>query len=259
MNDWSINNSAVRQGAAVPQSDAVSRFMTGVHLWMACALVVTGLAAIFTVGGPAALNPALTRQEAINLAMSMPLGRLILGNSISYIVLIVAELALVFFLAARINKMSKTAAMAAFFVFATVNGLMLASIFLVYSLPSIATSFFICAGMFVGMTVFGMVTKKDLTKAGSICFMALIGVIIASVVNIFLKSSMMSWIISLAAVGIFTVLTAYDTQKLKYLGYESEEGSDAYTKHSIYGALTLYLDFINLFLALLRIFGRARD
>jgi len=239
MNDWTINNSAVRYGGAVSQPDAVSRFMTGVHLWMTCALVVTGLASVLTIGGP--------------------LGRLILGNPVSLIVLIVAEFALVFYLGARLNRMSRTAAMAAFFAFATLNGIMLSSIFLKYSPSSIATAFFICAGMFAGMSVFGLVTKRDLSKVGSICVMALIGVIIASLVNIFLRSGTISWIVSLASVVIFTALTAYDTQKLKYLCYESEEGSDTYVKHSIFGALTLYLDFINLFLALLRVFGRSRD
>ncbi|MDR2865725.1 MAG: Bax inhibitor-1/YccA family protein [Spirochaetaceae bacterium] len=237
-------------------ANATENFMASVYLWMTGALVVTGLAAILTIG-PAAFNPNVSQEEAIQIALGTAVGRAVFGSQFGYIALIIAEFAVVFFLALRINKMSKTAAMLAFFAYATLNGVTLSAIFLVYSLPSIATAFFISAGMFGGMSVFGLITKKDLTKIGSICGMLLWGVIIASLVNMFLKSPGFSWVVSLIAVVVFTGLTAYDTQKLKNMQISGD--GDMYAKASIFGALQLYLDFINMFLALLRLFGRSRD
>jgi FtsH-binding integral membrane protein len=138
-----------------------------------------------------------------------------------------------------------------------VNGLTLSVIFLVYKLDSIALVFFLAAAMFGGMSVYGLVTKSDLMKTAHLCVMGLWGVIIASVVNLFLKSSGFSWLISLVTVVVFTGLTAWDSQKLQRVAV-AEEGSEIYTKQSIFGALTLYLDFINMFLALVRIFGRRK-
>jgi FtsH-binding integral membrane protein len=235
------------------------RFMTNVYLWMAGAMVITGFAAILTIGIPA-LDPSYSSQEAIQMARSSAIGQFVFGNPFGHIILVVVELALVFFLSARIAKMSRTAAMIAFFAFATINGITLSSIFLVYSLPSIGMAFFIAAGMFAGMSIFGMVTKKDLTKIGNICTMAIFGIIIASVVNMFMRSGTFSYIVSFVTVLVFTGLTAYDTQKLKGIQDNIvDNGTDMVAKMAILGALTLYLDFINMFLALLRIFGRRRD
>lgn len=259
MNDYSYRGKTIvtERGTVYSDANASQRFMANVYLWMTGALVVTGLAAILTVG-PAALDPSISQDQALQVALSTAIGRLVFGSRIGYIVLIVAELAIVLFLAARINQMSKPAAMAAFFTYAALNGITLSSIFLVYSLPSIGTTFFISAAMFGGMSLFGTITKKDLSKMGNICGMALWGIIISCIVNMFLRSPGFSYIISILTVVVFTGLTAYDTQKLKKLQF-SDGSTDTYAKASIFGALTLYLDFINMFLALLRIFGRARD
>lgn len=259
MNDYSYRGKTIvtERGTMHSDADAAQRFMANVYLWMTGALVVTGLAAILTVG-PAALNPAYTQEQAVQIALGTAIGRLVFGSKVGYIVLIVAELALVFFLAARIRQMSKPAAMAAFFAFATLNGITLSSIFLVYSLPSIGTAFFISAGMFGGMSLYGTLTKRDLSKMGNICGMAIWGIIISCVVNMFLRSPGFSYAISILTVVVFTGLTAYDTQKLKRLQL-ADGSTDSYAKASIFGALTLYLDFINMFLALLRIFGRSRN
>jgi FtsH-binding integral membrane protein len=250
----------VAESGRVSYSDSVAqRFMTSVYLWMAGAMAITGFAAILTVG-ISALNPAYTSQEAYQIATGTAIGQFVFGNRFGYIILAVLELGLVIYLSARIAKMSRTAAMIAFFAFATVNGATLSSIFLVYSLPSIGTAFFIAAGMFAGMSVFGMVTKKDLTKVGNICSMALFGIIIASIVNMFMRSPAFSYIVSFVTVIVFTGLTAYHTQKFKAMQDNIvDNGTDMVAKMAILGALTLYLDFINMFLALLRIFGRSRD
>jgi FtsH-binding integral membrane protein len=244
-------------GSIFSTVNATQRFMTGVYMWMAGALVVSALAAVLTIG-PVALNPNASLEEAVTSALSTPLGSLVFGSRFGHFILLGLELALVFYLSLRITKMSRVAAMLAFLGFATLNGVTMSSIFLVYSLPSITTAFFISAAMFGGMSLFGIVTKRDLSKIGSICGMALWGVIIASLVNMFLRSSGMSWIISFVTVIVFTGLTAYDTQKLKNMA-TGEEGTDMYVKYSLIGALSLYLDFINMFLAILRIFGRSRD
>jgi FtsH-binding integral membrane protein len=166
--------------------------------------------------------------------------------------LAVAELAVVWYLSANIRKMSRSAATTAFFAYAFLNGLTLSVIFLVYTRQSIGSVFFLAAAMFGGMSVYGHVTKADLMKAGYYCGMALWGVIIASVINMFLHSSGFQWLISLVTVVLFSGLTAWDSQKLQRM-YLAEEGSETLTKQSIFGALQLYLDFINLFLALLRL------
>ncbi len=178
-------------------------------------------------------------------------------NSWFYWGLFIAEIVLVFTLSARLTKMSSTAATLMFYAFAAVNGLALAPIFIVYTATSIAKTFFICAGTFGAMSVYGYFTTQDLTKWGNFLFYALIGLIIASVVNIFTKSSTLDWIISIAGVLIFVGLTAWDTQKIKQMVLVTPSN---YVGHlATIGALTLYLDFINLFIYLLRFFGNQRD
>jgi FtsH-binding integral membrane protein len=171
--------------------------------------------------------------------------------------LIIVELVLVFVLSARINKMSVTTATIMLIVYSALNGATLSFIFLAYSLGSIAKTFFITTGMFGVMALVGATTKRDLSKMGSILFMALIGLIIASLVNIFLHSSGLDWIISLIGVVLFTALTAYDVQRVKRLATESDLYDDTQVgRLAVISALSLYLDFINLFLYLLRFFGR---
>lgn len=172
--------------------------------------------------------------------------------------LIIAELALVFILSARIGNMSFFTASLLFTIYSILNGVTLSSIFIVYTMTSIAATFFITAGMFGAMALWGYFTKKDLSKWGSIFFMLLIGLILATVVNLFLRSNAMGFIISILGVIIFTGLTAFDVNKIKQMLAQMQgfEEGDVARKVALMGALTLYLDFINLFLYLLRFFGR---
>ncbi|MBR0278200.1 MAG: Bax inhibitor-1/YccA family protein [Clostridia bacterium] len=173
-------------------------------------------------------------------------------------VFIIAELIIVFSLSARVTKISFGTAKILFYLYALINGVTLSSIFLVYNLGTISTAFFTSAMAFGVMAVYGMVTKKDLTKIGSIFLMFLIGIIIASIINMFLKSSGLELIISFIAVGIFTGLVAFDTQKLKSFYYSSIGNSEYQNKIGVIGALSLYLDFINIFLYVLRIFNNKK-
>ena len=169
--------------------------------------------------------------------------------------MIIGELLLVGALSKMVNRVSATTAMAMFIGYSVMNGVTISFIFFVYTMGSIASTFFITAATFAAMSAIGYFTKKDLTSLGNILTMALIGLIIASIVNIFLKSDMLYWIATYAGVLIFTGLTAYDTQKIKEMNIIGNAGTDEDKKEAIMGALTLYLDFINLFLFLLRIFG----
>jgi FtsH-binding integral membrane protein len=226
----------------LPQArqEASTIFLAKVFNWMAVGLGITGIVAYFTAN--------------TGLAMT------IIGSPL-FFVLIIGELGLVFYLSARIEKIQASTASSLFVGYSVLNGLTLSVVFLAYTSSSIAGTFFITAGMFGAMAVYGLVTKRDLSGWGSFLFMGLIGIIIASIVNIFLKSSGMHWMISLIGVFIFTGLTAYDVQTIKRIGEEGimAQGEEAVRKGSIMGALRLYLDFINLFLMLLRFFGGSRD
>ncbi|KGO35045.1 MAG: Bax inhibitor-1/YccA family protein [Desulfoprunum sp.] len=222
------------------RQEASSIFLAKVFNWMAMGLGLTGIIAYLTA--------------------SSGLARAIVASPL-FMILLFAELGLVFFLSARIDKIQASTAAGLFIGYAVLNGLTLSAIFLAYTSSSIAGTFFITAGMFGAMALYGMVTKRDLSGLGSFLFMGLIGIVIASVVNIFLGSSGLGWMISVLGVFIFTGLTAYDVQKIKTMGEEGilEQGEAAVRKGSIIGALALYLDFINLFLMLLRFFGGSRD
>ena len=197
--------------------------------------------------------------SAFYTASSPRLLEAIFGSGL-FIGLIIAELIMVIILSARINKMSFVATGIVFVIYSIVNGLTLSSILIVYTMESVASTFFITAGTFAAMAIVGTVTKKDLSSIGQILFMALIGLIIATIVNIFLKSSMMSYIISYVGVAVFVGLTAYDAQKIKNLIHQyGTDLSDDNMKLALMGSLSLYLDFINLFLYLLRIFGSRRN
>ncbi len=213
--------------------NTVSSTMKRVYFKMTLALIVTALTAL-----GCANNGFLEFMYA---------------NSWMMWVLIIAEFGLVFGISAGINKMSSTIATALSYLFAVVNGLMLSSIFVVYSPTAIVKTFFITAGTFGAMSVYGYFTSQDLSKIGSYLFMALIGLIIASLVNIFLHSSTLDWIVSIAGVLIFIGLTAWDTQQIKAMAQAAPQ--DSVGRLATLGALSLYLDFINLFLYLLRIFG----
>lgn len=184
--------------------------------------------------------------------------QLIFGNSFVTIGLVISQIAVVLVLSGRLNKLSITSATLLFYLYSVLTGVVFSSILLLYTATSVGMTFLITAGVFAAMSIYGFTTSNDLTKFGSIVFMALIGLIICSVVNIFLKSSGMEWIISLAGVAIFIGLTAWDTQKIKNAAMYATDGTSA-EKLATFGALSLYLDFVNLFLYLLRFFGGSRD
>jgi FtsH-binding integral membrane protein len=229
--------------ASVAQYDVGLRsYMLSVYNYMASALALTGLVAY------AAANYAMANPAVANLLFVSPL---------KWVVML-APIGLVFFLAARVHAMSSGAAQATFWVYAGLMGLSLASIFLVYTGQSIARVFFITAGTFAGVSLWGYTTKRDLSKFGTFLFMGVIGIVLASIVNIFLGSTALQFAISVIGVLVFTGLTAYDTQRIKEL-YDELDASDVMGKKAIMGALTLYLDFINLFIMALQLFGSQRE
>jgi FtsH-binding integral membrane protein len=183
---------------------------------------------------------------------------LVFGNRWTFFGLIILEFAAVGVLVSLINRMTANVATLIFILYSIFNGITLSCIFTKYTSESIASTFFVTAGTFAAMSLYGYTTKTDLTKWGNLLFMGVIGLIIASVVNWFLQSSMLYWITTCVGVIIFVGLTAYDTQKIKQTNIIGNEGTDQDHKEAIMGALTLYLDFINLFLYLLRIFGRRK-
>ena len=229
--------STVFQGerATTVQTDFIRR----VYNWMALGLGVTAIVALY----------------AVNSGLIFSL----LGNPIVMLLLIVGEFGLVIALSAAIGRFQSSTAMFMFFAYSFLNGLTISTIFLVYTKASIANTFFITAGTFAAMSVYGYTTKRDLTSMGSFLMMGLIGIIIASFVNFFFSSPAIYWLITYAGIAIFVGLTAYDAQKIKEMAYAGFSGSEEERKGAVIGALRLYLDFINLFLLLLRIFGRRSD
>lgn len=199
---------------------------------------------------------AITGVTAFGVASSPNLLALIFSSKLLFFGLIIAELALVILLTARLQKLSLTTATLFFVLFAVINGVTLSSIFVIYTMASIAQTFFICSATFGVMAVYGYTTKRDLSSMGKLLFMALIGLIIATVVNIFMRSSGLDMVISYIGVLVFVGLTAWDTQKIKLMLANAEDMGEGAQKIALIGALSLYLDFINLFIYLLRIFGR---
>lgn len=216
---------------------AFPALMRKVYIWMAMALAITGV-------------------TAFGVASSPNLLALIFSSKLLFFGLIIAELALVILLTARLQKLSLTTATLVFVLFAVINGVTLSSIFVIYTMASIAQTFFICSATFGVMAVYGYTTKRDLSSMGKLLFMALIGLIIATVVNIFMRSSGLDMAISYIGVLVFVGLTAWDTQKIKLMLANAEDMGEGAQKIALIGALSLYLDFINLFIYLLRIFGR---
>lgn len=221
-------------------SQAFPVLMRKVYVWMSLALCITGLTAYGVASSP-------------NLMLA------IYQHSVLLWGLIIGELALVMIISAAINRLSLTTATLLFILYSALNGVTLSSIFLIYTMSSIGKVFFITAGTFGAMAFVGYTTKRDLSKMGGLLFMALLGLIIATVVNLFVKSSGLDLILSYVGVLIFVGLTAWDTQKIKVMLSEQYDMSEGAQKIALLGALSLYLDFINLFLYLLRIFGSRND
>ena len=223
----------------IAQVKVKNTFLSRVYGWMTLALVISGVTAFL----------AATNETII---------RLTIGNGFGFLILAVAELSLVWWLTASIHKISSGAAFFAFILYSVLNGVTLSSVFLVYKIESIFMVFFISAGMFAAMAVYGTVTKSSLSSFGKFFAMALVGIIIASLVNFLLRSPMLDWFLSIITVVIFTGLTAYDAQKMLAVSGNASD-DEMLRKASVIGALDLYLDFINIFLAMLRLFGRRRN
>ena len=250
-------NNIVRGAAAATGTyDAGLRaYMLRVYNYMLAGLAVTGVTSYLTYLAAVTTNPDAAAARLPNGVMLTSFGTTLFGPLMW--VFVIGSFGLVMFLSFRIQRMSVTAARMSFLVYAGLIGATFASLFVVYTQMSIATVFFITAATFGAMSLYGYTTGRDLSGFGSFLFMGLIGIIIASLVNIFVHSSMMQWVISVAGVLIFTGLTAYDTQWIKENYSVSDDGTITGRK-AIFGALKLYLDFINLFLMLLRLLGNRR-
>jgi FtsH-binding integral membrane protein len=236
MDRYPRSNNSTIQGVGT----GIQTYMAQVYGWMTCGLLLTAFVSWYAANTPAVMQA-------------------IFSSQITFFGLIIAQLAVVFVLSGLVNRLSGAAATALFMLYSVLTGLTMSSIFVLYTYSSIASTFVVTGGMFGAMSLFGYTTKRDLSGMGSMLFMALIGIVLASVVNIWLKSTALMWAVTYIGVIVFVGLTAYDTQKLKNIGEQLDPADrDGFRKYSIVGALTLYLDFINLFLMLLRIFGNRR-
>ncbi|MDC9596447.1 Bax inhibitor-1/YccA family protein [Xenorhabdus anantnagensis] len=236
MDRYQRSNDSIVQKAG----SGVQTYMAQVYGWMTCGLLLTAFVAWYVVNTPEIL---LT----------------ILSNKVVFFGLVIAQVALVFVLSGLVHKMSGALATGLFMLYSILTGLTLSCVLIKYTESSIASTFFISAGMFCALSIYGYTTKRSLSGLGSFLFMGLIGILLASLINIWLKSPALMWVITYIGVVIFAGLTAYDTQKLKEMGEELDvNDKENLRKYSIIGALTLYLDFINLFLMLLRILGDRR-
>lgn len=218
-------------------SAAFPILMRKVYLWMTLALVITGITAYGVANSPGIL-------------------RTIYNNQMLFWILVIAEFGLVIGVSAAINRLSLTTATLMFILYSVINGALMSYIFLAYTASSIATVFFITAGTFGAMTLIGYTTKTDLSSMGKFLFMALVGLVIATLVNLFIKSDGLTMILSYVGVLVFVGLTAWDSQKIKQMLLQAPDAGESAQKLALLGALTLYLDFINLFIYLLRIFGK---
>ena len=239
MNDF--NPREYREQAAKPFGSEVSLravFLSRVYGLMSIGLALTALIAFFVAGSP-------------------ELVRLIVTNKLLFWGMLIAEFGIVVWLSAAIEKMTAATATAGFIAYSVLSGVTFSVIFLAYTASSIASTFFICAGSFAALSAFGALTKKDLSGVGNFCMIGLVGLIIATLVNMFLRNSLASYVMAYIGVFIFAGLTAYDTQKIRQMAEMQIDGESA-RKYAVVGALNLYLDFINLFLFLLRIFGNRR-
>lgn len=230
-----------QNGSIVQNARAgVQTWMAQVYGWMTCGLLLTAFVAWY-----AAITPAVMM--------------FIFSSKYTFFGLVIAQLAVVFVLSGMVHKLSGTMATTLFMLYSALTGLTLSSIFVVYTYSSIASTFVVTGGMFGAMSLYGYTTRRDLSGFGSMLFMGLIGIVLASLVNLWLKSDALMWAVTYIGVVVFVGLTAYDTQKLKNMGHQVDTRNSGETrKYAIMGALTLYLDFINLFLMLLRILGNRR-
>lgn len=220
------------------EENAKQKFLTGVYGWMALALVISAASAFYTASSPALI-------------------KMLFGNGLNYLILAIGEIALVWWLSASIRKISTQTAIIGFIAYSVLNGITLSCIFLVYTGSSIASVFVTCAAMFAIMSLYGLTTKSNLQSMGKYLMMGVIGIVIASLLNLFIRSSGLDWLLSIVTVVVFTGLTAYDSQKMLAVANRAEN-TEMFKKAAIIGALELYLDFINMFLALLRLFGKRK-
>lgn len=235
MDRFPRSNDTIVQGRTGLQT-----FLAQVYGWMACGLLLTAFIAWYAANTPAVMQ-------------------FVFSSQITFFGLIIFQLGLVFVISGMVHKLSGMVATSLFMLYSALTGLTMASIFLVYTYSSIASTFVVTGGMFGAMSLYGYTTKRDLSGFGNMLFMGLIGIVIASLVNLWLKSEALMWVVTYIGVIVFVGLTAYDTQKLKRIGEQIDtRDTENMRRYTIVGALTLYLDFINLFLMLLRIFGNRR-
>jgi uncharacterized protein len=249
-NRWNTTAPGYEAGRAVAVDAGLRAYMIRVYNYMAAAVALTGVVAWFT------FQAAVTTDAAGAITGLTAFGQMIFSGP-AVIVLLLATLGLVFFISFRIQSLQYSTAMTLFMLYAGLLGLALSSIFLVYTGASITRVFFISAASFGALSLYGYTTQRDLSPIGSFLIMGLFGIIIASLVNIFLKSSGLDWVISVIGVGVFAGLTAYDTQRIKEM-YSSTDDDSTLGRKAVMGALSLYLDFINLFMMLLRLVGDRR-
>jgi len=240
MDYTNYNQNNPYQGKVLEQATDISkRFLINVYNWMTIGLAITGIVAFF-----------LSRSDSfVDFIMETP--------GIFWAILIL-QLVVVFAMSFAINKIPSIVAIIAFLFYSFLTGVTFSVLFLIYTGESIALTFFVCAGMFGAVSFYGYITKRDLSGLGTFMYMGLIGLILATIVNLFLQNSVIYWITTYAGVIIFTGLTAYDTQKIKNISTQTDYSSEEGKKIAILGALTLYLDFINLFIMLLRLFGQRK-
>ena len=245
-----LNKVKAAQQSTVVMDEGLRAYMLKVYNYMATGVLLTGIVALIS------FNISVVTDASGAIVSFTEFGNTLFFSGFKWLVML-APLGIVFYMSFGINKMSSSKAQTVFWIFAALMGLSLSWILLVYTGKSVARVFFITSATFGAMSIYGYTTKRDLTKLGSFLMMGLIGIIIASIVNIFLKSSMMYFVISILGVLIFVGLTAYDTQKIKNM-YAASDSGELMGKKAVMGALTLYLDFINLFIMLLRLFGQRR-
>ena len=245
-----LNKVKVATQTTVVMDEGLRAYMLKVYNYMATGILLTGIVALIS------FNISVVTDASGAIVSFTEFGNTLFFSGFKWLVML-APLGIVFYMSFGINKMSASKAQTVFWIFAALMGLSLSWILLVYTGKSVARVFFITSATFGAMSLYGYTTKRDLTKLGSFLMMGLIGIIIASLINIFMKSSMMYFVISILGVLIFVGLTAYDTQKIKNMYLASDSG-ELMGKKAVMGALTLYLDFINLFIMLLRLFGQRR-
>lgn len=239
MDYYNYNNNNSNEIAASYSTESARKFMIRVYNWMTIGLAITGVISFLFAYTPQTRNLIMTSPGLLWIA-------------------IILQLVVVIAMSAAVNKISASTATIGFIIYSLLTGITLSTIFFVFKIETIASAFFVCAGMYLAMSIFGYLTKRSLSGLGSFMMMGLFGLIIASIVNLFVASSTLYWMINYVGVLVFAGLTAFDTQKIKEMSYQVE-GDEMSKKAAIFGSLTLYLDFINLFLFLLRIFGGSRD